>query len=146
MTAGFFEEAPQLYSLESRIELRPPALQIDNELFQRHIMKSLILIIALLSSSIGFQIAYGATVIAHSVSTRQVARLERSFSRNDEVLVVCRSNLNYPLDRTYSSIDALNRDAASQLNITGSYFHVYSFGINSDGSVSQRRNKKYKAD
>ena len=109
-------------------------------------MKNLILIVALLSSSIGFQMAYGATVIAHSSSTRQVARSERSFSRNDEVLVVCRSNLNYPLASTYSSIDALDRDAESQRNVTGSYFHVYSFNINSDGSVTQRRNKKFKAD
>ena len=109
-------------------------------------MKKLILIVALLFSSIGFQAAYGATVIAHSLSTRQVARSERSFSRNNEILVVCRSNLNYPLDRTYSSIDALDRDADSQLNITGSYFHVYAFSINSDGSVTQKRNKKFKAD
>ena len=109
-------------------------------------MKNLILIVALLSSSIGFQMAYGATVIAHSLSTREVARSERSFSQNDEILVVCRSNLSYPLDRTYSSIDALDRDARSQLNITGIYFQVYSFSINSDGSVTQQRNKKFKAD
>ena len=32
MTAGFFEEAPQLFSLESRIELRPPAFKRDKKL------------------------------------------------------------------------------------------------------------------
>ena len=110
-------------------------------------MKSFVLIVLLLSSSIGFQVAYGATqVIAHSLSTRAVARSEKSFSRGNTVLVVCRSSFNNPLDGSYASIDALDRDADSQPNISGRYFHVYSFAINSDGSVTKRRHKKLEAD
>jgi hypothetical protein len=110
-------------------------------------MKNFLITLLIFIPYMEIQQAYGATeVIAHSISTRAVARQERAFSLGNTVLVVCRSNLNWPLDRSYDSIDALDRDAASQLNISGGYFHVYSYSINSDGSVSSIRHKKFIAD
>jgi hypothetical protein len=110
-------------------------------------MKNLLIAILMISPCIHIQLAYGATeVVAHSISTRNIARQESQFSSGNSVLVVCRSNLNWPLNSAYRTIDALDRDAASQPNISGGYFHVYSYEINSDGSVTKRRHKKFKAD
>ena len=100
------------------------------------------------------QAGLNLAVIAHSVSTRIEARavLRRQgwtqtddFRRADGILVVCRSSLTYPLDASYPSIRDLDRDADSQLNISGPLYHVYLYRIDSDLSVSEVRHVHYKA-
>ena len=93
-------------------------------------------------------------VIAHSVSTSIEARdvrrrqgwTETSLRDADAILVVCRSELNWPLQNSYESVAALNEDADSQLNISGSNFHVYIYRINSDLSVDEVMHVNYPAD
>jgi hypothetical protein len=93
-------------------------------------------------------------VIAHSVSTRQEASkmchrqgwTETSLQQANAILVVCRSGPDYPLGNSYDSIKELDEAAASQLNTSGSDFHVYIFLINDDHSVFQVRHISYSAD
>lgn len=94
-------------------------------------------------------------VIAHSVSTsmeaREVLRREgwsetSNLRQADGILVVCRSMLSYPLDNSYDSIKELDEDADSQLNISGSNFHVYIYRINDDLSVDEVKHIYYPAD
>lgn len=96
----------------------------------------------------------GVAVIAHSVSTRMEARevLRRqgwsettNLRQADAILVVCRSGLNWPLNSSYDSIKELDEDADSQLNISGSNFHVYVYRINDDLSVNEVKHIHYPA-
>lgn len=92
-------------------------------------------------------------VIAHSVSTSMEARevrrrqgwTETSLRQADAILVVCRSGLSYPLSSSYRSIKELDEDADSQLNISGSNFHVYIYRINDDLSVDEIKHIHYPA-
>lgn len=93
-------------------------------------------------------------VIAHSVSTRMEAREvlraqgwteTRNLRQADGILVVCRSGLTWPLNRYYSSIGELDNDANSQLNISGSNFHIYVYRINNDLSVNKVKHVHYPA-
>lgn len=93
-------------------------------------------------------------VIAHSVSTRMEARevLRRqgwtettNLRQADAILVVCRSGLSWPLNSSYNSIKELDKAADSQLNITGSNFHVYIYRINDDLSVNEIKHIHYPA-
>jgi len=98
--------------------------------------------------------AADVVVIAHSVSTSMEARnvlarfklREVPFKQADGVLVVCRSMLFNPLQGSYADIRQLNRDAANQLNIAGSNFHVYIYQIENDLSVVSLKHFSYKAD
>lgn len=91
-------------------------------------------------------------VIAHSFSTRTEARevLRRqgwtettNLSQADGILVVCRSTLRRPLDSSYGSIGALDGDVDSQLNLSGSRFHVYLYHINDNLSVDEVQHIDY---
>lgn len=93
-------------------------------------------------------------VIAHSVSTRMEARevLRRqgwtettNLRQADGILVVCRSGLTWPLNSSYDSIKELDDDADSQLNISGSNFHIYVYRINDDLSVDEVKHIHYPA-
>ena len=94
-------------------------------------------------------------VIAHSVSTSIEARKVRmqqgwtettNLRQADAILVVCRSGLIRPLDSSYNSIQELDRDAESQLNIVGLNFHVYIYRINDDLSVDEIKHVHYPTD
>ena len=61
------------------------------------------------------------------------------------VLVVCRSGLSYPLNSSYRNIRELNDDADSQLNISGSNFHIYVFKLNGNKTVSEAQHVYYPA-
>jgi hypothetical protein len=93
-------------------------------------------------------------VIAYSISTRMEARevLRRqgwtettNLRQADAILVVCRSGLNWPLNSSYDSIKELSDDANSQLNITGSNFHIYVYRINDGLSVGEVKHIHYPA-
>lgn len=94
-------------------------------------------------------------VIAHSISTRIEARevLRRqkwaestNILQADGILVVCRSGLSWPLNSSYDSVKDLDEDADSQLNISGSNFHIYIYTINNDLSVVEIKHIHYPAD
>ena len=94
-------------------------------------------------------------VIAHSISTRVEARevLRRqgwievtNLRQADAILVVCRSGLNWPLNSSYASTKELDNDANSQLNISGSNFHIYVYRINDDLSVDEIKHPHRPAD
>lgn len=93
-------------------------------------------------------------VIAHSISTYREARevrrrqgwTETSLRGAEAILVVCRSGLNWPLNSSYDSIKELDEDADSQLNISGSNFHIYIYRINDDLSVDEIKHIHYPAD
>ena len=93
-------------------------------------------------------------VIAHSVSTSMEAREiryrqgwgETSLRQADAILVVCRSGLSHPLSSSYESTKELDDAADSQLNISGSNFHVYVYRINDDLSVDEVEHIHYPAD
>lgn len=94
-------------------------------------------------------------VIAHSISTRAEARnvMRRqgwseaaNLRQADAILVVCRSGLNWPLSSSYRSIKELDDDADSQLNISGSNFHIYIYQINSNLGVDEVKHVHYPAD
>jgi hypothetical protein len=119
-----------------------------------------LLVMVILVSGVSFPIlAYAerglnVAVIAHSVSTSMEARevlrrqgwTETSLRQADAILVVCRSGLSYPLSSSYDSIKELDEDAESQLNISGSNFHVYIYRINDDLSVDEIKHSHYPAD
>jgi hypothetical protein len=94
-------------------------------------------------------------VIAHSISTRTEARRvmqKQGWSQSanpnqaNGILVVCRSGLSYPLNSSYRNIKELNDDADSQLNISGSNFHIYLFNLNGNKTLSEARHVYYPAD
>lgn len=94
-------------------------------------------------------------VVAHSVSTSMEARkvLSRqgwtettNLRQADGIVVVCRSGLNWPLSDSYRSYKELNDDAESQLNISGSNFHIYVYKLNGNMSVEKLDHRKYPAD
>ena len=93
-------------------------------------------------------------VIAHSISTRAEARnvMRRqgwseaaNLRQADAILVVCRSGLNWPLSSSYRSIKELDDDADSQLNISGSNFHIYIYQINNNLGVDEVKHVHYPA-
>lgn len=93
-------------------------------------------------------------IIAPSVSTSMEARavLARNgwiattnWKTADAVLVVVRSALYLPLQSSYSSVCDLKENADQQLNIAGLNFHVYTFALNDDLSVTQRSHRSYEA-
>ena len=93
-------------------------------------------------------------VIAHSISTRSEARLvmqkqgwgqATNPAQASGILVVCRSGLSYPLNSSYKNIKELDEDADSQLNISGSNFHVYIFNLNGNKTVSEAQHIYYPA-
>lgn len=120
--------------------------------------------LAVFASSVFFaamhQTAYAqrglsVAVVAHSISTRVEARkvlaqqgwTETSNLRQaDGILVVCRSGLNWPLNDSYRSFKELNDDADSQLNISGSNFHIYVYKFNDNLSVEKVAHKSFPAD
>ena len=116
-------------------------------------MFAVILGIFYCESQVHAERALNVAVIAHSVSTRIEARkllrhqgwYETDLRQADAILVVCRSELNWPLNSSYSSIKELNEDADFQLNITGSNFHVYIYRINGDLSVDEIKHIQYPA-
>ena len=75
----------------------------------------------------------GVAVIAPSVSTSikareiraQLKKSEVPFRYAEAILVVVRSSLYNPLQYSYDSVGELQRDADSQLNISGPKYHVY---------------------
>lgn len=93
-------------------------------------------------------------VIAHSISTRMEARKVLSkqgwtettdLRQADGILVVCRSGLNWPLNDSYQSFKQLNDAANSQLNISGSNFHIYVYELNNDLSVKKVVHQRFAA-
>ena len=114
------------------------------------LLLSLVLIPNIASAERGLNVA----VIAHSISTSMEARevrrrngwSETDFRQADAILVVCRSGLNWPLSSSYDSIKELDEDADSQLNISGSNFHIYIYRINNDLSVDEIKHVHYPAD
>jgi hypothetical protein len=97
----------------------------------------------------------GVAVIAHSISTSSEARRvlrKMGWSETSNlryasaILVVCRSGLMFPLNSNYDSFKDLDRDADSQMNMSGGEFHVYVYQFNSDLSVSESQHIHYKAD
>ncbi len=114
------------------------------------LLLSLAFIPSLASAELGLNLA----VIAHSVSTSMEARevrrrngwAEADLRQADAILVVCRSGLNWPLQSSYDSIKKLDDDANSQLNISGSNFHIYIYQINKDLSVNEIKHVQYPAD
>jgi hypothetical protein len=92
-------------------------------------------------------------VVAHSVSTSKLAREVRVRSGWAEVkpreaqcvLVTCRSETYYPLNRSYDSFRELDNHAARQLNIVGSYYHVYIYRINDDLTLTEVRHQYFAA-
>ena len=94
-------------------------------------------------------------VVAHSISTRIESRkvLARqgwtettNLRQADGILVVCRSGLNWPLNDSYRSFKELNDDADSQLNISGSNFHIYVYKLNDNLSVEKIAHQRFPAD
>ena len=55
----------------------------------------------------------------------------------------CRSGLNWPLSSSYRSIKEPDDDAASQLNIRGSNFHIYIYQINNNLGVDEVKHVHY---
>lgn len=101
------------------------------------------------------QSGLSVAVVAHSVSTRIEARkvLARqgwaettNLRQAAGILVVCRSGLNWPLSDSYSSFKELDDAANSQLNITGSNFHIYVFKLNDNLSVDKINHRSFPAD
>ena len=95
------------------------------------------------------------TVVAHSVSTEMVANSliskngwieDTDLRSSDYILVICRSELDYPLNDSYDSFKELDEDADNQLNISGSNYHIYLYKLESDLSVSVYKHKYYKAE
>jgi hypothetical protein len=125
----------------------------------RQLLK-LSLIGAIVSLALGCEFAnaqrgLNVAVVAHSISTRVEARkvLARqgwtettNLRQADGILVVCRSGLNWPLNDSYRSFKELNDDADSQLNISGSNFHIYVYKLNDDLSVEKVAHHRYTAD
>jgi hypothetical protein len=78
--------------------------------------------------------------IAESVSTnmeaQRIVQQQRwtivPLRRAQFVLVVVRSELEMPLTGFYSSVAELKQDAEMQLNIAGSNYVVYVFGLEDD--------------
>jgi hypothetical protein len=113
-----------------------------------------IMIGTVLSTTAYAQSRIGVAVITHSLSTSREARnilqrqgwYETSLRQAAAILVVCRSGLSWPLRNNYDNIKELDDDANSQLNISGTYFHVYIFKINDDLSVSEIDHIKYEAE
>jgi hypothetical protein len=121
----------------------------------RWLLASLVFVCAsAFSVSVYAQKGLGVAVIAHSISTRMEARevLRRqgwtgttNLRQADAILVVCRSGLSWPLNSSYNSIRELDDDADSQLNISGSNFHIYVYRINDDLSVDEIKHINYPA-
>ncbi len=125
-----------------------------------HIYKVCFWTLTVLISSIIFAASVFAergltvAVIAHSISTSGEARMirhrqgwiETEYKQADAILVVCRSGLSYPLSSYYGSIKELDEAADSQLNISGSNFHIYLYAINNDLSVNEVKHIHYPAD
>lgn len=92
-------------------------------------------------------------VIAPSISTSMKAReirmskgwSEVQYKQSDAILVVCRSGLFLPLSSSYKSIEKLEEDADSQLNISGSNYHVYLYKLNDDLSVDELQHINFPA-
>jgi hypothetical protein len=112
------------------------------------------LVILALSVPVHAERGLSVAVIAHSLSTRMEARevLRRqgwiettNLRQADGILVVCRSGLSWPLNSSYESVKDLDRDAESQLNISGSNFHIYVYRINDDLSVGEVKHINYPA-
>jgi hypothetical protein len=57
-----------------------------------------------------------------------------------------RSGLGNPLSTHYDGYDEMNRDADSQLNISGESFHLYIFKLGDDLDCTQMKHVTYKAD
>lgn len=96
----------------------------------------------------------GVAVIAPSVSTSMKAREIRAQLRKKEVafryaeaiLVVVRSSLFNPLQHGYDSVGELQRDADSQLNISGPKYHVYLYSMDDNLRVTQVSHKSFEAE
>jgi len=96
----------------------------------------------------------GVAVIAPSVSTSMKAReirarlgkREVSFRFAEAVLVVVRSSLFNPLQHGYDSVGELQRDADSQLNISGPKYHVYVYSMDDDLRVTQVSHRSFEAE
>ena len=95
------------------------------------------------------------TVVTHSVSTEMVAnslisnngwKEDADLRSSDYILVICRSELDYPLNDSYDSFKELDEDADNQLNIAGTYCHVYLFKLQSDLTVSEYKHNSFKAE
>ncbi|QWD31215.1 hypothetical protein G6681_05590 [Polynucleobacter paneuropaeus] len=116
-------------------------------------IKKILLGVAFLLFS-GQLLAADVYVIAHSISTRAEARRvmqkqgwgqATNPAQASGILVVCRSGLSYPLNSPYKTIKELDEDADSQLNISGSNFHVYVFNLNGNKTVSEAQHIYYPA-
>jgi hypothetical protein len=96
----------------------------------------------------------GVAVIAPSVSTSMKAREIRArlgkkevpFRYAEAILVVVRSSLFNPLQYGYDSVGELQRDADSQLNISGPKYHVYLYSMDDDLRVTQISHKSFEAE
>lgn len=113
------------------------------------------LFFAALPQSAFAQSGLSVAVVAHSISTRIEARkvLARqgwtettNLRQAAGILVVCRSGLNWPLSDSYSSFKELDDAANSQLNISGSNFHIYVFKFNDNLSVDKINHRSFPAD
>lgn len=118
-------------------------------------MLAIVLVAIALSVPVYAEKGLSVSVIAHSISTRMKAREilrtqgwteTTNLRQADGILVVCRSGLSWPLNSSYDSIKELNREANSQLNISGSNFHIYLYRINDDLSVDEVKHVHYPAD
>ena len=118
------------------------------------VLASLLFIVATHQTSYA-QRGLSVAVVAHSISTRVEARkvLARqswtettNLRQADGILVVCRSGLNWPLNDSYRGFKELNDDADSQLNISGSNFHIYVYKLNDNLSVEKVAHKSFPAD
>ena len=61
----------------------------------------------------------------------------KDFDLADAIVVACKSNENWPLNNTYSSIKELEIDAMLPANAIGSDTHIYVYKINADLSVDE---------
>lgn len=97
----------------------------------------------------GEKLAIIAPSVSTSIESKEILNrngwVESNFRQAQGILVVVRSMLFNPLNDTYDSIDELNDDADSQLNISGDNFHIYIYQINDDLSVRQLKHVNYKA-
>ena len=61
----------------------------------------------------------------------------KNLGQADAVVVACKSNENWPLNNTYSSIRELESDAMQPANAIGMDTHIYVYKINADMSVDE---------
>ena len=100
-------------------------------------------------SSAGRRVAVIAPSVSTSMEARSIMReqhwTEVSLRNAEAILVVVRSAIYEPLKFTYDCVKDLKQDADFQLNISGTYFHVYVYSFNDDLSINSIKHIYYEA-